>query len=422
MKLQICITFGETMKIAIIGAGLTGLTAAFKLKDFAEVTIFEKEKVGGLLASFCTPNYCIEKFYHHCFVNDVYLLKLLKKLNLEKKLVWKNVKVGYAVDWKIYPLNTPLEIIKFPYMSLSDKIRLAIFTLTAKRKKYENFDNLRAIEGIKKELGENLFNNFFLPLLRAKYCDLFRDVSYSWLLARVATRSKRTLKGEVLGYLRGGFHQLIEKLKDKVKIVNCKVKKIEKVNKKFLINEKKFNAVIYTAPVQTLDKKIKKVLKLPQIRYQSSVSVLLASNTFFTEDLYWINVKDAIFGAIIEHTNFMSVKDYGEHLIYLAAYSLPHGWLFKLKNEEIIKIFLKDFEKLGFNGRIKWIKVFKAKYSGPVFERGYIKKITPYRTKIKGFYIAGLTSKSNYPERSMNGSIKAGFDVARIVKNDFKLV
>jgi protoporphyrinogen oxidase len=80
---------------------------------------------------------------------------------------------------------------------------------------------------------------------------------------------------------------------------------------------------------------------------------------------------------------------------------------------------LKELKKYGFDEEsVNWIKVFKAKYSGPIFERGYLRKLTPYRTPIKNFYIAGMTSQPNYPERSMNGSIKAGMDVSEVVKRD----
>ncbi len=409
------------MKVAIIGAGLTGLSAGFELKDFAEVTIFEKDCVGGLVSSYCTSKYCIEKFYHHCFKGDKYLLNLIKKLKLKNKLKWKTVRVGYAINWKIYPLNTINEILEFPHLNLSDKIRLALFTLNAKRRNFKKFDNIRAIDGIRYELGHNLLNNFFLPLLRAKFCDEFKDVSYSWLLARVATRSKRTLKGEILGYIKGGFWQLIERLKDNLEIFNKNVRRIEITNKKFIIDGKKFDAIIYTGNLLNLSKIFKAPLNLPKIRYQSSISVLISSNSSLTEDMYWINVKDAIFGAVIEHTNFMPIEDYGEHLMYLAAYSLPNDKLYNLPDHQIKKLFLKDLKKLGFDGKIKWIKVFKAKYSGPIFETGYLSKVTPYRTKIKGFYIAGMTSKPNYPERSMNGSVKAGIDVANLLKTDYKL-
>ncbi len=125
------------------------------------------------------------------------------------------------------------------------------------------------------------------------------------------------------------------------------------------------------------------------------------------------------FGAVIEHTNFMPFEDYGIHIMYLAAYSTPDGWLFNLRDEEIERMFLSDLRKLGFKTEsVRWAKVFKAKYSGPIYEKGYRRKVTPYRVA-DGFYIAGMTSKPNYPERSMNGSIKAGKEVAEQVKRDF---
>ena len=69
---------------------------------------------------------------------------------------------------------------------------------------------------------------------------------------------------------------------------------------------------------------------------------MISSNSSLTEDMYWINVKDAIFGAVIEHTNFMPIEDYGEHLMYLAAYSLPNDKLYNLPDHQIKKLFLKD--------------------------------------------------------------------------------
>ncbi len=146
---------------------------------------------------------------------------------------------------------------------------------------------------------------------------------------------------------------------------------------------------------------------------------MVGAEETLTENIYWTNIADRIsFGAVIEHTNFMPFDDYGIHLMYLAAYSTPEGWLFNLGESEIEKLFLSDLKKLGFNTEsVKWVKIFKAKYSGPIYEKGYRRRITPYRAA-RGFYIAGMTSRPNYPERSMNGSIRAGYEVAEQVKKD----
>lgn len=402
------------MRIAIVGAGLTGLSCARVLKDHAEVVLFEGGQVGGLASSYCTSRYCIERFYHHCFRWDRDLIELAEKLNV--KIVWRLARTGYAFGGKIYPLNTPIEILRFPYLTIKDKIRLAIFTLKSRRRNYDREDR-SVVEGIREELGENLLRNFFMPLLKAKFGDTYENVSYAWLIARVAIRSNRKLRGEELGYVRGGFHVLIEKMKRGLEIVERRVEKIEPKNGGFLVDGEFFDTVIYTAPLPTLDPKIRVMAGLPEVKYQSSVCALLGAERSVTEDIYWTNVADSkIFGAIVEHTNFMPFEDYGEHVIYLASYSTPNGWLFKLDDSKLKELYLRELERFGLRRRyVNWIEIFKAKYSGPIYEVGY--RTVDYRTRLRGFYVAGMVSPPNYPERSMNGSIRAGKEVARIVLN-----
>lgn len=405
------------MKIAIIGAGLTGLSAALQLKEYADVTLFERSDVGGLASSYC-PSYCIEKFYHHCFSGDQILLDTLKSLGLSNKLEWRIAKTGYAIGDHIFPLNTPFEILRYPHMSMSEKSKLAIFTLKSKNRDFKAEDGSSAVEKIKEELGEELFQNFFLPLLRSKFGESYQDVSYAWLLARVAIRSNRKYGGEQLGYLKGGFHQMVKKMREGLDIREGEVS-ISR-NGRFSVGSEDFDVVIYTGPLPELNPQLQEAVKLPQIKYQSSVCALIGSEKSITEDIYWTNIRDELtFGAMVEHTNFMPFEDYGEHLIYLASYSTPQGWLFNSSDEELKNRYLKDMERFGLKQEdINWLKIFRAKYSGPIYERGYLNKITPYKTPIKGFYVAGMTSIPNYPERSMSGSIKTGMEVAQVVKKD----
>jgi len=403
------------MKIAVVGAGLCGLKAARELAEFAEIRVFEPHDVGGLVASW-GEGFSIEKFYHHCFRDDRFLIDEIRNCGLKSKLVWKIAKTGFAVGGRIYPLNTPFEILRYPYMSLVDKIKLAKFTIKSRRMNYEDFDDVGVIEGIRKELGENLLEKFFMPLLRSKFGENAEEVSYAWLLGRVAIRSNRKFAGEEVGYIRHGFHQLIEKMREGLDIVRERAK--IKRAKKWDVNGESFDAVVFTAPLPELGE-LKERLGLPEIKYQSSICALVGAKRSLTDDIYWVNIADEMsFGAIIEHTNFMPIEDYGIHLIYLASYSTPEGWLFSMSDDEIAKLFVGDLRKLGMDEKdVRWIRIFRAKYSGPIYEKGYARKITPYKVA-DGFYIAGMTSKPNYPERSMNGSIRAGLEVAEEVKKD----
>jgi len=406
-------------RIAVIGAGLTGLSAARELKKYGDVTIFEKGDPGGLASSYCR-NYCIEKFYHHCFRADRTLLKLIKELGLGSKLVWRVAKIAYSIENKILPLNTPFEILKYPHMSFIEKIRLARFSIRSKKIKYREMDNMGVIEGIKNELGDGLLESFFLPLLRSKFGENLDDVSYAWLLARVAIRSNRKYGGEELGYLRGGFHQLIVKMREGLTIKKGEAEISKNGNGRFVVNSKEYDKVVFTAPLPVLPEEIRKKAKLPKIRYQSSVCALIGSKTKITEDIYWTNVREKMaFGAIVEHTNFMPFEDYGENIIYLASYSTPEGELFNMNEERLRELYLSDISKFGLKKEdINWIRIFRAKYSGPIYEKGYLDRMPPYKTGLDGLYVAGMASEPNYPERSMNGSVKAGLKVAEIVKKD----
>ena len=50
-----------------------------------------------------------------------------------------------------------------------------------------------------------------------------------------------------------------------------------------------------------------------------------------------------------------------------------------------------------------------------MYERGYLETVIPYDLAddvAEGLYYAGMASRAQYPERSLNGGIVAGFEVA----------
>jgi hypothetical protein len=59
---------------------------------------------------------------------------------------------------------------------------------------------------------------------------------------------------------------------------------------------------------------------------------------------------------------------------------------------------------------IHWERMAVELLAGPVFTTGYRKLIPAYKTE--GLFFAGMFSPSNYPERSMEGSIRAGYAAA----------
>ena len=137
------------MKIGIIGGGLTGLAAAHALLPGHEVDLFEKMPfLGGCLSSYRIDEYWIERYYHHCFAGDVHLFSLIEELGLSGKLEWKTGTTGYYANATIYPLNTPVEILKYPELSLLDKAKLAMLTFRARKIDLGALDDVSAEEFI----------------------------------------------------------------------------------------------------------------------------------------------------------------------------------------------------------------------------------------------------------------------------------
>jgi len=83
--------------------------------------------------------------------------------------------------------------------------------------------------------------------------------------------------------------------------------------------------------------------------------------------------------------------------------------------QELVDLYLSGLETLFPNFRrsdVKWWRLARDIETAPVYLTGYAKNIPTYSTDINGLYLAGMFSAANYPERSMNGSILAGFECA----------
>ena len=98
-------------KIAVIGAGFAGLSAALDLRKAGhEVIIFEAGEVpGGLASGFKEPgwDWSVERFYHHWFQSDKHLLGLIDELGWSDSNFPKPVSTMYY-NGKYYPFDSIL--------------------------------------------------------------------------------------------------------------------------------------------------------------------------------------------------------------------------------------------------------------------------------------------------------------------------
>jgi protoporphyrinogen oxidase len=336
-------------------------------------------------------------------------------MGLSDKLEWRTGTTGYFANNKIYPLSTPLQILLYPELSLIDKVKLARLTFKAKITDLKTLDDIAAEQYIIKYLGKNIYSSFFEPLLKSKFGDRRKEVSAAWLFSRIAIRSDRGVSGEHLGYLSGGFHQLIDALEKSIALNGGAIRKqtpissISRKNGAWEANGIRYDTIISTIPPQELERIGGPAL--PYIPYQGAACMTLALEREVTGGIYWLNMKDAApYGAVVAHTNFIPFGRYGEHIVYLASYF--SGTVPPHLDAQMLENFCTRFSVT--KDEIHWYKMAVDPWAGPVYTTGYCNLIPSYEQQ--GLFMAGMFSRTNYPERSMEGSVRAGSEVAECIR------
>ncbi len=115
------------MKIAIVGAGIAGLSAAYDLlRGGHEVTLLESDdQTGGLATGFRDEGWewPLEKFYHHLFTSDKEIIGLVEEIGMKDKLFFPRPITSVIYEDRIVPFDSPMRWITFPGFNLIDVAR-----------------------------------------------------------------------------------------------------------------------------------------------------------------------------------------------------------------------------------------------------------------------------------------------------------
>ncbi|WP_135534690.1 NAD(P)/FAD-dependent oxidoreductase [Halostella pelagica] len=429
--------------IGIVGGGVAGLAAAYRLQERGhDVHVFEaNEEMGGLAAVYETAGDPIEKFYHHLSGAEETIVDLAEELGLSDRVEWRYKTDAYYVDGVVHPLEKLWEIAAYPHLSLYDKFRLGMLTMevdcTTFPPSTDSYDDIEAYEDVpveqflREHTTDQVYERFWLPLLDAKFGSRKEDVSAAWLLGRVKFRGERDLlRGEQLGYFRGSFAVLIDALLDAVGRENvttgARVTGVDTTGGtvRALTAETENGSATYevdSVVVAAMPNVLEDLTGYAcDIDFQGTVCSVWSMDRSLS-DAYWLNIADeAPFGVLIEHTNFVPPERYGgEHLYYTASYVQdPAEELWQLSNAEVedawrdgIADLFPDFSRDDVN----WVRTARKPRTAPVYERGYLDMVIPYDLAgevADDLYYAGMASEAQYPERSLNGGIVAGFEAA----------
>jgi protoporphyrinogen oxidase len=384
------------VKVAIIGAGFTGLSAGYFLaKKGIDVTIFEKDEVpGGLTASYSAKNWQwpLEQYYHHLFTSDHEIKKLAKTLGV--KINFRRVKTSNLTDTGFFPLDSPLGLLRYPKLNCFNKLRTGFTILILKLLPFQkSLEKITAKSFILRCMGEKSWNLIWQPLFEGKFGPDANKIPAIWFWARIKKRSSR------LGYPEGGFANLITKMVEAIKKQGGQIYYNQE-----LPSHNKFDKVISTLPSG-------------QIKPLGVINLILRLNKSFLPDkIYWLNInlKNFSFLSVVEHTNLIPPQNYnGEHLVYVGKYLPVNHQDFLLTKNDLLKKYDKDLVKIcpDYKNSIIDFKVFKSAYAQPIIPLNYSSIIPPIKTKTPGLYQASM--EQVYPwDRGTNYAVALGKKVA----------
>ena len=428
------------MKVAIIGAGYSGLTIAKELEENGqEVTIFEKnDYVGGMVDTVEICGTRLEKYYRHIFKSDREAIKLIKEMGLENELIWPATKMGYLTNKRAYLFGTPISLLKYKPLNLIQKLRFGFNVIHIKLiNDYKKLEKVTAEKWLKDRIGDKVYSQVWEPLLISKFGEKKDQISMAWLWGKIKLRStSSTPEGEQLGYIKGSYQRLTDRLYEylvekgvKIKLKN-KIQSIEKLNEKYVIkyqneNEEKFDIVISTINYKDFVKIFDKFIteeekkKLERVNYTSARTMMIVSDKSFSP-FYWLNIgdNDIPFGGIIEHTNFIDKSNYdNNHILYISNYMAEDNKLYNASKEELLKEYMKFLTKINKEFTMENIKdyhVYDEKYAQPIIECNYSNYIMEDKLKNENIYLC--TMPQIYPEdRGMNYAIRLGNKIANEV-------
>lgn len=420
------------MTVNIIGAGITGLAAAyFLLKKGHQVNVFESApEVGGLSGFFPVEGTYLEKYYHHIFSGHTGLIDLMKELNMAEDVMFRRVKTGFFYENKVYPFATPKDLLLFTPLKIKDRLRLGLGSLKMMRiKDWQGMENESALDWLRKHSGAESCRIVWEPLLKMKFGDNYDRISAAWLWNRVVDRKKSKEGGggkEAMGYIKTGYKKLFDELVEAIRKqggeihTGAAIEKISVENGKsagIILNGNLIagDVVIATMPIPSFLNLVSSLpleyeTRLSAVKYQGSTCVVLKLKQALS-DYYWINISDphSPFVGIIEHTNLISSDYYGNrHLVYLTKYSSSEDRIFSRSKDDIYRDFSAYLEKIFPEFRAADVEqswVFQDRFSQPVFVRNYSKTMPDMRTPVKNLYI--LNTAHLYPEsRCLNSSIE----------------
>lgn len=435
----------EPKTVCVIGAGLTGLVAAYRLAGQGHSVILLEStlEAGGMVSSFPLGSTRLEHLYHHSFTSDRELIALAGELGLKDAFTYHETRDALYSGGRLYPFSGAIDLLRFHPLPIVQRLRTGLMVLKAGRiRNYQSLEHETAVDHLTRSTGTEACDRLWKPLLRAKFDQDAERVSAVWIWNKFKLRGgsrASVFSRQKLGYMRGSFQTLTDALVRGIEARGGRIHygytamDIIRRGRRYQIacildncSQAAFTADAVIAAVASRQfANIVTSLALPkpymqrirQVRYKGDLCLVLRLRRSLSP-YYWTTVCDDLpFVVTVEHTNMTGTGAYGGSVLYLSRYLDVSEPLWIKSDGEIYQQFTEGLQRMypGFSiaDVMDW-RLRRTRYAQPVITCGYPARQPEMETPAAGVYLAGMAQI--YPEdRGMNYAVRLGGEAADAV-------
>ncbi|HQH46709.1 MAG TPA: FAD-dependent oxidoreductase [Candidatus Aminicenantes bacterium] len=404
-------------KIAVVGGGLSGITAALDLarSGRARVTLFEKAaEWGGLCAPVSIAGTAADRFYHVILPSDLATIGFLAGLGLDGEIDWRTSRAGFYGRGRLVPFASTADFLRFPFLPPGAKLRLGWGILrTARSAPPGGPDEPSAREWLERRFGRTVTEKFWDPLLRSKLGGARENTPASFMDATIKRLfgARRGAGGrERMGAVRGGYAPVLRAAEKALRDSGARLRLGVPVRS---VAPAGGSLEIQTAEGAEAFDRVLLAVPLPEAlrlagapagdpawdrfrrrEYLGLVCLLLALRKPLSP-YYLINLldPDPPFTGVIESTNVLGPERFGgHHLVYLPKYVAAGDPAAGLPDDGVRNLFLSSLRRMFPNlaeEDILEAQVRRESFSLPLPAFGPPLQAGGFHSPVPGLYFCG---------------------------------
>lgn len=422
----------QKRKVAIIGAGVSGMTAAVELVDRCDVHLYEvTNRVGGRATTIQDnkTQEIIDNGQHICIGAYNFFFDFLKSIGgMDHFQILEKYDIPYFYNGRFGALTSKIFTGKFGLLeailrdsnfSFKEKWNTIVFALKVQMDSisFQNYSDCYDLlyrnnqsENVIRVLWEPLIvSTMNTPIKKASPL-IFENIMLDGFLGKSQNAAFYLPKSD-FGKLFEGFESFFSKNNNKL-YYNTPIKTVNQTKGKYLVNNEYYDYVIITTP-SFISKRILSELPLevevPDYSPIISVYFWTDSKLF---DSFMISSVDSCFDWIFNRDKLLDRREdtYSYQITTSDAVRFA-----KLKDEDIMTMMESDLRRMfGEEFKISHFKIVRELMATFLADKKNNQKRPKVKTSLQGLYLAGDYSDNGYPS-TLEGAAKNGFRASHYI-------